>query len=132
MPSFIVKPTPDDDFYVRYSTVVDSVTHFGSRENLIRDLASYDHQEADPARFDRADRNGTSIHGGDEFGWDCSEFMIREGVCDPTEPDNGHIPFGYIQREDLRAFCATYHHGYFHPPAGMIRWEPIEGNDDDY
>ncbi|PRZ15162.1 hypothetical protein [Nesterenkonia sandarakina] len=123
MPGFIIKPKPDEDFYVRYSTVADSVTQFGSREELTKSLHS---DEADPARFDRADEHGTSALGFEPpyLGWHDTEIQIREGVIDPTEPDGGDVPWSYIKRADLRALCGTLRDGYFHPPAGMLRWEP--------
>lgn len=123
MPGFIIKPKPDEDFYVRYSTVVDSVTNWGSREELTRSLRT---GEADPARFDRADEHGTSALDFDPpyLGWHDTEIQIREGVQDPTEPDTGDVPWSYIKRSDLRALCDTAHDdGFFYPPAGMLRWE---------
>lgn len=123
MPSAIIKPKPDEDFYVRYSTVVDSPCESGTREALIA-------YGIDPARLDRADETGTSAQWGftDDtlwLGWQDVEIRVREGVVDPTEPDDAW--WGTIARTDLRAFCESLGaDGNFHPPAGMVTWEQPE------
>ena len=81
MPSFIVKPDRDRDFYVRWSTVVDDVTACGSRAELTEYLTLFGKpNEADPARFDRADESGTSTQGeaAGWYGWDYDEFWLGQ------------------------------------------------------
>lgn len=80
MPSFIVKPTRDRDFYVRWSTVVDDVTACGSRAELLEYLTKFKpYGEADPARFDRADETGTSaVPDVGWFGWDDDVFWLGQ------------------------------------------------------
>ena len=116
MPSYIVKPKPDEDFYLRYSTIAVSPCEFGSR-------AEFTKEGCDPARLDRADEHGTSAMFGDprEGGWSDTEFMVREGVRDATEPEDSE--YAMIARSDLRALCETLQDdGHFHPPAGMLTW----------
>lgn len=52
MPSSIIKPKRDEDFYVRYSTVVDSPCEFGTRDQMIA-------QGIDAERLDRADQHSS-------------------------------------------------------------------------
>lgn len=81
MPSFIVKPDRDRDFYVRWSTVVDDVTACGNRAELTEYLTKFCvYGEADPARFDRADETGSSAHGevAGWYGWDDDLFHLGQ------------------------------------------------------
>jgi hypothetical protein len=117
MPSYIIKPKRNEDFYLRYSTIVDSPCESGTREDLIA-------FGIDPARLDRADEFGTSAQYGSPpvGGWEEETIHVREGVMDPTEPDD--VWWGTVARADLRAFCETLgNDGNFHPPAGMVTWE---------
>lgn len=117
MPSYILKPKPDEDFYLRYSTVVDSPCESGTRAEML----AWGH---DPARLDRADERGTSALVGEPpwYGWQDETIHVREGVMDPTEPDDAW--WGSVARADMRAFCETLgDDGNFHPPAGMVTWE---------
>lgn len=121
MPSYIIKPKPDEDFYVRYSTVVDSPSGtFGTREEMLAADVPMD-------RLQRADQAGTSAFAGWPFGWNETTIPVREGF-DPDEiPDEAFM--GEIARADLRALCETLgEDGLFHPPARMVTWgSPEEG-----
>lgn len=113
MPRYIIKPKRDEDFYVAYSTVVDSPCESGTRSDFLSD-------GTDPARLDRADDNGSSAMWHEGY-WDDDRITVREGVEDATR--NGAW-WGTIARDDLRAFCETLQDdGYFHPPAGMVAWD---------
>lgn len=62
------------------------------------------------------------------LGWQDTEIHVREGVMDPTAPDDAW--WGTIARADLRAFCETLgEDGNFHPPAGMVTWSIPESGD---
>lgn len=116
MPSHIVKPIRDEDFYLRYSTVVDSPCEFGTRAEMLA-------EGVDADRLDRADAEGTSARWGNPlaYGWDDDSFVVREGMKDDTQPD--YAIWGEVPRTSLRAFCETLREdGYFHPPAGMVTW----------
>jgi hypothetical protein len=95
MPSFIVKPERDVDFYVVWSTVVDSVTYAGSRAELIADLGTGVGTE--PARFARADRHGSSVAGDHVgyLGWAHETFMVGEPLGEQRT----------MPRRNLRAFA---------------------------
>jgi hypothetical protein len=99
VPSFIVKPDPDDDFYVEWSTVVDAPTAYGSREELTADLGP---RSGSAERFDRADEFGTSMcdpllpRDDQFFGWNDKEFTVHN-VGAPT----GKL----IARKDIRELC---------------------------
>ena len=96
MPGFIVKAHPDEDFYIRWSTVVDAPTRWGKRDSF-----------NEPAeRFERADRNGTSAiwdelpEDEQPFGWNDAEFIVREETPEPPEDHYWTLP-----RKNLKAFC---------------------------
>ena len=96
MASFIVKPTRDREFYVRWSTVVDDVTACGSRAELTEYLAKFGKpNEADTARFDRADETGSSAYGG-LYGWDRDEFWLGQY-------EEGRA----VKRADLEAYAVA-------------------------
>lgn len=101
MPSFIVKPKRDEDFYVVYSTVVDAPTGWGARADF--ESAHMLHpQDFAYERFLRADEHGSSCLEFDRDGyrlgwywWDEAEFTIMNG---PGAP-------GTLPRDQLRAYC---------------------------
>lgn len=82
MPSYIIKPRKDEDFYVVWSTVVDTVTGWGTRKELEGDAwLGRRKGAADAERFDRADEKGSSTSGeiADWYTWDDpmgSEFVL--------------------------------------------------------
>lgn len=118
MPAYIIKPKPDEDFYIRYSTIVDSPTSWGSRAELQR-IEPY----ATDERFARADEHGMSAQWGEPpaYGWHEPTLDVREGIDDPTMPEGAW--WGSIPRDSIRAFCETIQaDGRFHPPAGMVTW----------
>ena len=92
MPSYIVKPSPDEEFYFEWSTIVDCPTYWGTRQ----DLEQSGFVTADADRFERADRTGTSSFDGFE-GWEQDEFWVRE---------IGPEPFT-VKRSNMRAFCES-------------------------
>lgn len=102
MPAFIVKAYRDEDFYVRWSTIVDSPTNWGPRGSF---------NEPDE-RFARADINGTSAAWPDlpewdqPFGWNDHEFIVMEGAPDPPEDHYWTLP-----RENLKPFCVRLDRG---------------------
>lgn len=104
MPGFIVKPIADEDFYVRWSTIVDAPTAFGSREELAAELGP---EHGSPDRFERADEFGTSMcdpeiaRDRQWFGWHKMEFMLREWPI-PNARSEG--TYG-VPRENVRALC---------------------------
>lgn len=118
MPRYIIKPKADEDFYVAYSTVVDSPCESGSRAEMSHIAAE---------RLDRADEYGTSAQWGEPpvYGWDDQKITVREGIIDPTRPERSF--YGEVKRGDLRAFCESLQEdGYFHPLAGLVTWITAE------
>lgn len=97
MPSLVVKPEPDQDFYVVWSMGVDNVTYAGTREELQRGPAAADLTDE---RFERADTYGTSARPDGEmagcYGWDHENFVVKN---DGTRPG-----FWWLPRGRLRAY----------------------------
>lgn len=78
MPSTtILKPDPDQDFYVVWLNGVDGPGAWGTRARVVdvltRPGSVFGERDADPERFERADATGTSEVGG------CFEGMVVEG-----------------------------------------------------
>lgn len=103
MPSYIVKATPTEDFYVMWSTVVDAPTGWGDRAFI---ESHYPGEQSTPDRFARADANGTSANWPDwpaddqPYSWtDSDGFGL--GEVGPYRED-GHYS---LPRANLRAFC---------------------------
>lgn len=88
MPTYIVKPERERDFYVLWSTVVDNVVGVGDAPAL---LAAGDA----PERLARANQSGTSMLHGD-YGWDDKTFLVT------NMPEVG---FFRLQRSDLTVFA---------------------------
>lgn len=86
MPRYIVKTNKDEDFYVVWSEIVDSPLYWGTRDQLV---AQYD--LADPERFERADKAGTSSFNPAFGGWDDSGFIYEQ--------------IGWLPRHNLKALC---------------------------
>jgi hypothetical protein len=99
MPSYIVKVSPDEDLYVKWSTIVDEPTAWGTREEMFEFLMDQDEKKPEYAgpeiedRFARADQRGTSSFSG-EFGWDDDEFMFQQ--------------MGMLPRQRLADFLASF------------------------
>jgi hypothetical protein len=126
MPSFLVKASPDEDWYCRWSTIVDAPTAWGSREQMTRE--AHDPREVAPERFERADRNGTSamIPGTPDaeqwFGWSDGEFILAEAGPDYREGGSWMLP-----RANLRAFCEALEADQDTTP--LCVWEQHEDDD---
>ncbi|NEA21598.1 hypothetical protein [Actinomadura bangladeshensis] len=72
MPLYILKPEPDRDLYIEWSTIVDAPVGHGTRAEWVADGIA-------PARLDRADRTGTSAYRPLDVGaWDDAELMVAE------------------------------------------------------
>lgn len=90
MPTFVVKPERERDFYVLWSTVVDNVVGVG-------DAATVLGFEGDPGgRLSRANEYGTSALDAKSYGWDYGKFI----VCNMGRP--GAF---WLQRKDLIVFA---------------------------
>lgn len=92
MPSYIVKPECDRDWYVVWSDVVEAPTAAGTREELKR--SAWRQSEFTDDRFDRADRTGCSALWPDPnapiYGYQDTEGFIYEQR-------------GWLRRTNLRA-----------------------------
>lgn len=94
MPSYIVKPERDKDFYVLWSTVTDSPHAWGTRQELSEDGDGFlGHRTYAAERFERADEFGTSDLSIRQFGWEDAILVVM------NMPKNG-----ILKRSDLRKY----------------------------
>lgn len=121
MPAYIIKPRPDEDFYLRWSTIVDAPTAWGTRAELTEALSHYGSEEAAPGRFNRADRSGTSAAGGDWYGWAHTEFAVVGGFDRDGVPDDWRRLI--VPRDRLRDFCEASVDGHWSTDPLIGRWE---------
>ena len=118
MPTYIIKPSRDEDFYVWWSTVVDAPIGWGPRDYVPLD------NEGSPERFARADERGTSANWPDwpiekmPFGWNVSEWRITN-QDDLEETGEG---WWLLPRKNLREFCRRRDAG--EQIADLVKWEP--------
>ena len=120
MPTYIIKPSRDEDFYVWWSTVVDAPIGWGPRDYVPLD------NEGSPERFARADERGTSANWPDwpvekmPFGWNVSEWRITN-QDDLEETGEG---WWLLPRKNLREFCRRRDAG--EQIADLVKWEAYE------
>jgi hypothetical protein len=125
MPTYIIKPSRDEDFYVWWSTVVDAPIWWGPRHYA--PLGN----DARPERFARADERGTSANWDDcpieemPFGWNDDEWSITN-QDDLEETGEG---WWLLPRKNLREFCRRRDAG--EQIADLVRWEADELTDDE-
>lgn len=129
MPRYILKPKPDEDFYVTYSTIVDAPVLWGTRDEIW-----HEDPDAFRNRLDRADETGSSAMwprtGAPYMGWDETEIIVREGFAFDDVPD-GAI-WGVVARSDLRALCESRTaDGHWNPRAVQVTWECSDDPEDD-
>ena len=123
MPTYIIKPSRDEDFYVWWSTVVDAPIGWGPRDYVPLD------NEGSPERFARADERGTSANWPDwpvekmPFGWNVSEWRITN-QDDLEETGEG---WWLLPRKNLREFCRRRDAG--EQIADLVKWEADELTD---
>lgn len=124
MPSYIVKPDPELDLYVRWSTIVDNLTAVGTRKQFDnqykKDLLNGIDSEWKPERFDRADLTGTSAFHGD-FGWDGGGAVVHN----MSVREDRH--FGWLPREKFTQYCVLYSQGKVLEAENLV--EPFEDED---
>lgn len=85
MPHEIIKPSPDEDFYIDWSSITEAPCYWGTREHMAREV-----EPGDGKRFDRADQNGSSaMHSAGTF-WGRDEIFMQQGI---------------VPRANMRALC---------------------------
>lgn len=94
----IIKPRPDEDFYVFYSTLRFQPMEWGTRGDY-EDLEEVDEE------FKRADKNGSSAQSDNTFYWDEWEIEIRGGWASGIAPESAVA--ATIDRDDLRELCES-------------------------
>jgi hypothetical protein len=95
MPSYIVKPDRDVDFYVMWSDVVEAPTTWGARKDF-KAAQWMRPEEIAPERFERADAMGTSAMWGDP----ADPYLGWNDALGPIYMQRGFLP-----RANLRALC---------------------------
>lgn len=96
MPSYIVKDTPKDDFYVYWSDITDSPHVWGTREEVGEYMTQIGQGADLDERFARADDTGSSSFP-PFYKWGDSGFVYNQQ--------------GYLRRENLRSFLESYDPG---------------------
>lgn len=94
MPSYVLKPVPDRDEYVVWSTIVDAITWWGSAEVLMKE-----NSDVTQDRIDRANKLGTSSYNL-YFDYRKEEFICQN--FDGLHNDSSWIK---IKRENLYEFA---------------------------
>lgn len=97
-----IKIDKDHDAYAEWSSVVDSVVAYGTREDMIKsNLEWYGRSNETTClqALDRADEHGTSARDGgpghlSTGAWDDEELLIMEGGGP-----------GHLKRADLQRYC---------------------------
>lgn len=97
-----IKVDREQDLYAVYSSVVDSVIFYGTREEMIAESKEEYGRSGESnclQALDRADEYGTSARdGGGKWphtgAWEDEELLIMEGGGP-----------GYLRRTDLQAYC---------------------------
>jgi hypothetical protein len=83
MPQYVVKPDPERDEYVYWSTITESPYFAGTRAEMVAYLRGRDPQDFD-ARMERADLRGTSALWPDldapYLGWGDTTIYEQRGV----------------------------------------------------
>jgi hypothetical protein len=92
---FIIKASPDEDWYCLWYTGPDAPGDYGTRQRL-------DHRYTIHGdRWARADARGTSVTDSDRGSWSDPGWMVRE-----IFPEARFLP-----RENLKALCLAYEMG---------------------
>lgn len=129
MPNYIVKADPSEDFYVRWSEIVDAPTDWGTRSHLEKILNP---EEAKPERFERADQRGTSADWPgftpDEmpYGWSDDEgFMVAEIDLPNDRRKTDESGWYMLPRANLRALCERIDAN--EDPTDLLTWHTENG-----
>lgn len=116
MGTTVVKPSPDDDFYVLWSDFVEAPLAFGDRAYLVEYLIAKPESPGDIAelRVARAERTGTSAVWPDlndpAYGWKDDIFIYRQ--------------MGIIRRHNLKTLCERLARSEVDPCSDLL--EPFE------
>jgi hypothetical protein len=83
MPSYVIRVDRDEPaMYVMWSTIVDDITAYGTREELRQIRTHRGYEETADERFDRADETGTSdmfeVESAREGAWGDSGFVCQQ------------------------------------------------------
>lgn len=96
---FIIKASPDEDWYCLWYTGPDAPGDYGTRQRLEHRYTIHE------ARWARADATGTSVLSPlapcPAYGWEDPGWMVRE-----IFPEARFLP-----RENLKALCLAYEMG---------------------
>ena len=94
MPRYLYKPVQELDFYVEWSTIVEAVVGWGTKESFRNEDPDFYAEE----RFERADRTGTSaIFGNASWDDDREEIFMQRG---------------FIKRSQLKTLCDLLEQGH--------------------
>lgn len=94
----LMKPDPDEDCYVVYSTIVDGFTDYGTRADMLALAGTHGHPSSvseQETRLDHCDLHGTSAlpgaYGERALSWDEDPVLIRDGAAELRCLPRAHI-----------------------------------------
>ncbi len=99
MPKYIIKPRRDRDFYVEWSTIVDSIVGYGTRSEFLE-------EGYEPERLRAADIFGTSSKHLGDGGWGQAIFEMR---IERLGIRRNHLYL--VERKNLELICAVLENG---------------------
>lgn len=109
----VIKPQPDDDFYVLYSTLHFEPMEWGPRSD-------YENFEDLGEAFERADRYGSSSISDATFHWSERTIEIRGGWAEAIAPESATA--ATIERDDLRKLCESDEGAGFSARPQSLTW----------
>lgn len=124
MSRFIMRVHPDQDLYVEWSTSVDYIIFYGTRDELSNWLVDREFsriRDETKQRLDRAAETGTSVlysHGGPVPGsWDDDDLLVRDS--------------GTLARADLGQFVEALQRGDEAAAEALVQPLEDDGESDD-
>jgi hypothetical protein len=112
MGTAIVKPSPEEDFYIIWSSIVDNLYGCGTRAEIENSFP----EEAHPMRFQRADEWGTSSLLR-RCGWNSDRILVREDDALEYLGDGAW----FLPRKNLKAYAIALCNN--EPRRHLAEWE---------
>lgn len=99
MGNYLLKPDPDEDFYVEWTSYTDCPIAYGNKE----EFQNYNPKVYTDKRFERTDRTGTSAYLGDGSYETKELWMYEQGINGPWILPRKHLKAYAIEAVDLNS-----------------------------